>query len=463
MKSHTASLSFAELKLHPDTLANLDSLGYTQMTPIQAKSLPVILQGDDIIAKAKTGSGKTAAFGLGLLESVDAKQFFTQSLVLCPTRELAEQVAKEIRRLGRAIPNLKVLTLCGGVSKRPQTASLEQHSPHIVVGTPGRILDHLQKNTLKLDRIKQLVLDEADRVLEMGFADAILQVLKACNRQRQTLLFSATYPDTIRDMSAHCQTNPQSISVDTLHTDENIEQHFYELDDNTPKNQAVFQLLAKFNPESTIVFCNTKAQCQQVYDLCSKEGLNVLALHGDLEQRDRDRALIRFANKSCPLLVATDVAARGLDVKNVSAVINLELAHDSEVHIHRIGRTGRAGERGLALSLVAPREMGRFNRLAESLDEKFTLEALPETDNRVRIQSDWVTVNIDTSKKDKIRPGDILGALTKDAGLPGDKIGKIDITNFSCYVAVHKTIAKQALAHIQNGKIKNRKFRARKL
>lgn len=463
MKPDTASLSFAELKLKPDTLANLDSLGYTQMTPIQAKSLPIILQGEDIIAKAKTGSGKTAAFGLGLLESVDAKQFFTQSLVLCPTRELAEQVAKEIRRLGRAIPNLKVLTLCGGVSKRPQTASLEQHSPHIVVGTPGRILDHLQKNTLKLGRIKQLVLDEADRMLEMGFAEDIKRVLKVCNRQRQTLLFSATYPDTIREMSAHCQKNPQSISVDTLHTDENIEQHFYELDENVPKNKAVFQLLAKFNPESTIVFCNTKAQCQQVYELCSAQGLNVLALHGDLEQRDRDRALIRFANKSCPLLVATDVAARGLDVKNVAAVINLELAHDSEVHIHRIGRTGRAGERGLALSLIGPRERGRFNRLAESLGETLTLEALPDTDNRVSIESEMVTLNIDASKKDKVRPGDILGALTKDAGLPGDRIGKIDITNFSCYVAVHHSIAAQALSHIQNGKIKNRKFRVRKL
>ena len=458
----TTSQGFSALNLDPDMLVNLDSLGYTEMTPIQAQALPLILQGKDIIAKAKTGSGKTAAFGIGLLSALDVKSFTTQSLVLCPTRELADQVAKEIRRLARFTHNVKVLTLCGGVSIGPQIASLER-SAHIVVGTPGRILDHLEKNTLKLGAIKQLVLDEADRMLDMGFAEAIETILQACNKNRQTLLFSATYPDAIRQMSAHCQKNPQEISVESVHADDNIVQHFYEIDKDHSKAKAVLQILAEFNPASTLVFCNTKIQCQQVYDLLRNEGVNALALHGNLEQRDRDQVLIRFANKSCPVLIATDVAARGLDVKDLAAVINVELAHDCEIHIHRIGRTARAGESGLAISLVAQNEMGRFNRLADYLQKELTLEALPASGKSVSIESEMVTLNIDASKKDKVRPGDILGALTKDAGLPGDKIGKIDISNFSCYVAVHNSIAKQALQHLQNGKIKNRKFRARKL
>lgn len=453
---------FSSLALSAEMLANLESLGYNEMTPIQAQSLPIILQGQDIIAKAKTGSGKTAAFGIGLLAALDVKIFTTQALVLCPTRELADQVAKEIRRLARFTHNVKVLTLCGGVSIGPQIGSLERGA-HIVVGTPGRILDHIEKNTLKLGTIKQLVLDEADRMLDMGFSDAIEAVLAACNTDRQTLLFSATYPEGIKKISAHCQKNPHEVSVESVHSDANIEQHFYELRETDRKDIAVQQLLAHFNPESAIIFCNTKILCQEVCDLLRTQGINALALHGDLEQRERDQVLVRFSNKSCPVLIATDVAARGLDVKGLGAVINVELAHDSEVHIHRIGRTGRAGESGLALSLVAHNDMSRLNRLADYLQKTITLEDLPKTNNVVDIKPDMVTLCIDGGKKEKVRPGDILGALTKDAGLSGDKIGKIDIFEFSSYIAVHHTIARQALQHLQDGKIKGKKFRARKL
>ena len=455
--------SFANLTLNTEMLANLESLGYKEMTPIQAQSLPIILQGQDIIAKAKTGSGKTAAFGIGILAALDVKLFKTQSLVLCPTRELADQVAKEIRRLARFTHNVKVLTLCGGVAIGPQIGSLERGA-HIVVGTPGRIVDHIQKGTLKLDVVKQLVLDEADRMLDMGFTDDIDTVLAACTYDaRQTLLFSATYPDGIKKISAHCQKNPQEVSVESLHTETNIEQHFYELRETDRKNIAVQQLLAYFQPKSAIIFCNTKILCQEVCDLLRNQGVNALALHGDLEQKERDQVLVRFANKSCAVLIATDVAARGLDVKGLDAVINVELAHDSEVHIHRIGRTGRAGESGLALSLVAPNELGRLNRLEDYLQKSLTLEPVPQSNNPIDITPEMVTLSIDGGKKDKVRPGDIIGALTKDAGLAFEKVGKIDTFEFSTYIAVHHSIAREALTHLQNGKIKGKKFRARKL
>ena len=453
---------FSSLALSAEMLANLESLGYHEMTPIQAQSLPVILQGQDIIAKAKTGSGKTAAFGIALLEALDVKLFKTQSLVLCPTRELADQVAKEIRRLARFTHNVKVLTLCGGVSIGPQIGSLERGA-HIVVGTPGRLVDHVGKGTLKLESIKQLVLDEADRMLEMGFAEDIETLLAACNSDRQTLLFSATYPEQIKKISAHCQKDPQIVSVESVHSESNIEQHFYELRESDRKNIAVQQLLAHFKPQSSIVFCNTKIQCQEVCDLLRAQRINALALHGDLEQKERDQVLVRFANRSCPVLIATDVAARGIDVKGLDAVINLELARDSEVHVHRIGRTGRAGESGLALSLVAPNDMSRLNRLEDYLQKTLVLEAPPENDGQINITPEMVTLSIDGGKKDKLRPGDIIGALTKDAGLPFEKIGKIDMFEFCGYVAVHQSIAKQALAQLQEGKLKGKKFRARKL
>ncbi len=453
---------FASLALSAEMLANLESLGYQEMTPIQAQSLPIILQGEDIIAKAKTGSGKTAAFGIGLLTALNVKQFSIQALVLCPTRELADQVAKEIRRLARAMHNVKVLTLCGGVPLGPQLGSLE-HGAHIIVGTPGRIVDHIEKGSLKLNHLKQLVLDEADRMLDMGFTDALKSVLAACPSERQTLLFSATYPEEIQKISAHCQKNPHTVSVESVHTDINIEQHFYELQSNDQKTQAVQQLLAHFKPSSSIVFCNTKIQCQDIFDQLRAEGISALALHGDLEQRDRDQVLLRFANRSCSVLIATDVAARGIDIKGLDAVINVELAHDSEVHIHRIGRTARAGESGLALSLIAPNEMGRLNRLEDYLQKSIQLETLPQNDGVVSIRPDMVTLCIDGGKKEKLRPGDIIGALTKEAGLDFDKIGKIDVFEFCAYVAVHQSIAKRALRQLQEGKLKGRKFRARQL
>ena len=443
-------------------LANLESLGYSEMTPIQAQSLPLVLGGRDVIAKAKTGSGKTAAFGIALLEKLNVRFFGVQALVLCPTRELADQVAKEIRRLARLTHNVKVLTLCGGVSIGPQIGSLERGA-HIVVGTPGRIVDHIAKGTLKLDSINQLVLDEADRMLEMGFAEDIDTVLAACNAERQTLLFSATYPDDIKKISARCQRDPQMIAVESIHSETHIEQHFYELRGDDEVFPAVLTLLATFQPTSSIAFCNTKQACDELLDYLRKQGVNALALHGDLEQKERDQVLVRFSNKSCSVLIATDVAARGIDIKGLDAVINVDLARDSEVHVHRIGRTGRAGESGLALNLVVQKEVHKINRLEDYMKQSITLESLPATDKKSLPETTMVTLNIDGGKKDKLRPGDIIGALTKDAGLPFEKIGKIDVFDYATYVAVDKSIARVALEQLSQGKLKGRKFRARRL
>ncbi len=458
----SSSLSFSSLPLSDAMLTNLESLDYKMMTPIQAESLPLILRGDDVIAQAKTGSGKTAAFGIALLEKLNVRFFGVQALVLCPTRELADQVAKEIRRLARLTPNVKILTLCGGVAIGPQIGSLERGA-HIVVGTPGRIVDHLRKGTLKLSDVKQLVLDEADRMLEMGFAEDIEAVLAACNQERQTLLFSATFPENIKKISVGCQRNPQMVVVESLHDQQKIAQHFYELRSAEEVHGAVLTLLAYFQPQTSIAFCNTKQGCDELLASLRAEGVSALALHGDMEQKERDQVLVRFSNKSCCVLIATDVAARGIDVKGLDAVINVDLARDSEVHVHRIGRTGRAGESGLALNLVLQKEVHKINRLEDYLGASITLESLPVADKNKLPSPVMVTLNIDGGKKDKLRPGDIIGALTKDAGLPFEKIGKIDMFDFAAYVAVDKSIARAALQQLSEGKLKGRKFRARKL
>jgi ATP-independent RNA helicase DbpA len=439
-------------------------MGYQVMTPIQAESLPAILKGSDLIAQAETGSGKTAAFGIGLLTRLNARDFNVQALVLCPTRELADQVSKEVRRLASTTPNIKLLALCGGVPFGPQSSSLE-HGAHIIVGTPGRVMKHLRKGSLKLNKLKALVLDEADRMLDMGFYDDIAEIVSAMPGKRQTLLFSATYPDEIRQISASMQKNPVRVSVEATHTQSKIKQVFYEVADPGRRAAALVTLLRHYNPASSVIFCNTKQQCQQTADTLQAKGYSVLALHGDLEQRDRDQVLVRFSNKSCSILVATDVAARGLDIKDLEAVINFELSQDPEVHIHRIGRTGRAGKTGLALSLYIPAESYRVNAIEEyqgspiSFSEIDALQVNPKLD----LRPPMVTLCIDGGRKNKIRPGDILGALTGEAGIAGNQVGKIDIFDRQSFVAIERSSVDKALQRLSTGKIKGRFFKARKL
>ncbi|UQY36402.1 ATP-dependent RNA helicase DbpA [Pseudomonas fulva] len=455
--------AFSSLALSPAMLANLESLGYAQMTPIQAQSLPVMLKGLDLIAQAKTGSGKTAAFGIGLLAPLNPRYFGCQALVLCPTRELADQVAKELRRLARGEDNIKILTLCGGVPMGPQIGSLE-HGAQIIVGTPGRVQQHLAKGTLKLDGLNTLVLDEADRMLDMGFYDSIAEIIGQTPERRQTLLFSATYPAGIKQLSATFMRNPQQVKVEALHDDSQIEQRFYEI---APEQrlQAVVDVLACFRPQSTVAFCFTKQQCQEVVDHLAAAGISAAALHGDLEQRDRDQVLAMFANRSLSVLVATDVAARGLDIDGLDMVINVELARDAEIHIHRVGRTGRAGEKGMAVSLVAPPEAHRAQAIETLQKAPLTWHPLGSLKPRAGepLRPPMITLCIAAGRKDKLRPGDILGALTGEAGIPGAQVGKIAIFDFQAYVAVERGVAKQALKRLGEGKIKGRSLRVRTL
>ncbi len=457
----TIATAFNTLPLSAAMLANLDSLGYAQMTPIQAQSLPVILKGMDLIAQAKTGSGKTAAFGIGLLNPINPRFFGCQALVLCPTRELADQVAKEIRRLARAEDNIKVLTLCGGVSLGPQIGSLE-HGAHIIVGTPGRIQQHLRKGSLVLDGLNTLILDEADRMLDMGFYDAIADIIEQTPERRQTLLFSATYPVGIKQLSSKFMRNPQQVKAEALHDDTQIEQRFYEIDPEQ-RMDAVVKTLAHFRPQSCVAFCFTKQQCQEVVDHLVAKGISAVALHGDLEQRDRDQVLAMFANRSTSVLVATDVAARGLDIDALDMVINVELARDSEIHVHRVGRTGRAGEKGLAVSLVAPSEGHRAQAIEDLQKSALKWEQLDSLTSQggAPLLPPMSTLCIGAGRKDKVRPGDILGALTGEAGIPGAQVGKIAIFDFQAYVAVERGIAKQALQRLNSGKIKGRSLRVR--
>jgi len=433
------------------------------MTPIQEQSLPLILDGRDMQAQAKTGSGKTAAFGIGILHRLDSQTYQVQALVLCPTRELADQVSKEIRRLARPIPNTKILTLCGGAPIGPQLSSLE-HQPHIVVGTPGRILKHLQKGTLKLGSLKMLVLDEADRMLDMGFHDDIMRIIDETPGHRQTLLFSATYPDEIKDISSTILKKPVDIHVESLHDNKNIKQVFYEIQKNQ-RTEALVSLLEHYNPQSSVVFCNRKQQCNELSKELKQQGFHALALHGDLEQKERDQVLVQFANKSTSILIATDVAARGLDIKDLHAVINYELSPDPEIHIHRIGRTGRAGNEGLALSLFTASEAPKVNAIEDYQNSPVTIEEMSslKKQDSFNLTPPMVTLCINAGRKNKIRAGDILGALTKNTNLPGKQIGKIDIFNIVSYVAVEQAVAKQALGILSEGKIKGRKFRVRRI
>lgn len=431
------------------------------MTPIQEQSLPIIIKGQDLIAQAKTGSGKTAAFGLGVLQKLNPSRVAPQALILCPTRELADQVTNELRRLARLIPNVRMLTLCGGVPSRPQTESLRRGA-HIIVGTPGRVQDHLERGNLDLSALQILVLDEADRMVDMGFQDDIAHIAEHCPSKRQTLLFSATYPDNIQQLSARFLRNPAQVKVASLHDASRIEQIFYTIH-NEERIDAVAKLLAHYRPTSTLVFCNTKARCNEVVEHLRSLGINAQTLNGDMEQRERDEILIQFSNQSCAVLVATDVASRGLDIQNLSAVINADISKDPEVHVHRVGRSGRGEQKGLALSLCS-REESRWVKLIEEYQNSpvqyAKINSLRPQTGRA-LQGPMMTLLIQGGKKDKLRPGDLVGALTGDGGLSFEQVGKINVTDYNTYVALDRSIARQAFDRIATTTIKGRRFRMR--
>ncbi|MGQ4002786.1 ATP-dependent RNA helicase DbpA [Francisellaceae bacterium CB299] len=450
-----STVNFSDLSLSQEMLHNLNKIGYKQTTPVQAATLPHILKGRDVIAQAKTGSGKTAAFGIGLLTKLQVKKYCVQTLVLCPTRELADQVAKELRVLARFADNIKILTLCGGTAFRPQEDSL-RHEAHIIVGTPGRVLKHLDKNTLNLKDVDTLIFDEADRMLDMGFIDDIEKVLAYTPKNRQTLLFSATYTDEIRAISDKFQSNAMSIKTTDTEVANKITEVFYEVKEASKFN-ALVNVLSTYQPENVIIFTNTKAEANELAQSLKNHNIDALATHGDLEQYERNDVLVQFANKSCRILIATDVAARGLDIKELAMVINYDIPHNEETYTHRIGRTARAGQKGIAITLY------NSNRSFKALNYQ-TKTTLYEDSNTLKTVQDfemkplYKTLVIEAGKKDKLRPGDLLGALTGDVGVAGNTIGKIDIYDRQSYVAIDGTLINSVHKKLSNGKIKGKKF-----
>ena len=454
-----SSLSFASLNIVPAQLKNLVLMGYEEMTAIQAEALPFGLAGDDLIAQAKTGSGKTAAFGIPLLDNVNSLDTSVQALVICPTRELSSQVAEELRSLAKYKNNIKITVLCGGVSIGPQVKSLS-HGCHVVVGTPGRLFDLLAKKHLNLSKVQTLVLDEADRMLEMGFKEQISDVVEFLPKERQTMLFSATFPDDIVEISGRFQNDPQEIIVEAHHARAVIDQQFY-ICQHQEKLEGLVRLISANDFSQAMIFCNTKKLVAEVHQYLQSKGISSIALHGDMEQREREQVLIQFKHKSANFLVATDVAARGLDIEALPAVINYELPREQDTYVHRIGRTGRAGMEGVSLTIFTEKERFKLGSLGKKLDQVFEYESIDSLpSNRITpSKPEFITLYISGGRKDKIRKGDILGALTKTANIDGKYIGQIDIAERSSYVAVSFAEARNAASRLNQNKIKGKKFK----
>jgi ATP-independent RNA helicase DbpA len=456
-------MDFSSLALSPPLLQVLAELDFQVATPIQAQSIPVLLKGQDLVGQAKTGSGKTAAFSLPILQKLQLSQRRLQALVLCPTRELCAQVAGELRRLARRLPGVQVLVLAGGQPIRPQIESLEKGA-HIAVGTPGRIIDLLEREALETRHLATVVLDEADRMLDMGFRDDMERILGKTPPRRQTVLFSATFPPDIEALSRSFQKQPVRVTVAEAEAPPDIRQLCYVCEPEE-KPGLLLRILRQYQPASAIVFCNLKATVVELKRALVSARVSADGLQGDLEQFDRDRVMAKFRNHSTRVLIATDVAGRGIDVEALDAVINYDLPSQPEPYVHRIGRTGRAGRTGLAISLATPRDDRKLEGIEDATGvklERASAESLPPADAKggVSLESEWETLSISAGRKDKMRPGDILGALTGEAGgLKATEVGKIEIHDHHAFVAVSKSIVRVAFQRLSEGRIKGRKHR----
>ncbi len=447
--------AFNTIEEIPEALLKIiDSLGFTTMSEIQEKAISPILDGSDILAQSKTGSGKTLAFGLPCVMHTNTSNYKPQTIIITPTRELADQIAVELRKVAAYKANLKILTLYGGVPLRAQADSIAKGA-HVLIGTPGRIQDHLAKETLVLDSIKTLVLDEADRMLDMGFYDEIVKIGSNMPRGKQTLLFSATFPENIEKLAKALLNQPLTIKVDTVIEENKIDEILYETSD---KFKTLTALIQSYKPDSLLIFCNTKAEVISLTDTLAGRGHSVIDIHGDLDQRDRNESVIAFSNGSKRILVATDVASRGLDIKNIDLVINYDLPFDAEVYTHRIGRTGRADATGKAISLFTPKDS---EKCAYVLDKaKKALMKDLRVDAKFKMQSDYDTLCLHGGKKTKLRAGDILGTFCKEIGIDGKDIGKINITDTKSYIALHHTVVDKVLKSLKKVKIKKKKYMA---
>ncbi len=486
--------TFDALSLAPALLSAVKDLGYESLTPVQAQSIPPLLAGEDLVAQSKTGSGKTAAYALPLLQKVDVRQRVVSALVVCPTRELSAQVAREFRKLGKNLPGLAVLVLAGGQPAREQSFALRK-GVHVVVGTPGRLLDHLRRQTLRPDDVSSVVLDEADRMLDMGFQEDVAQILAALPAQRQTILFSATFPDSINALVAQYLHEPKRVKIEEQ---EQVQIRQLVLPVREEGKMAALRWVLQHTPHDTaLVFANRRLAVAELSASLADSGFSVAGLHGDLEQFDRDRVMAKFRNGSTRILFATDVAARGIDLEKLDLVVNYELPTKPEIYVHRIGRTGRAGREGLAISLCSERERRSLQAIeqfivkplrvlaADDAGAELVAEISTRRDGAASaravaggaspsgtlahgapahaappLEAKMETLKIFAGRKDKLRTGDILGALTGEAGgLNSSDIGKIEIHDRFAYVAVAKTVSRQALKNLNQGRIKGRRFK----
>lgn len=453
---------FSNLPLKQELLSVLSEIGFAEMTPVQAQTLPILLAGHDLTGKSKTGSGKTAAFALPILNKINLEDRVPQALIICPTRELGQQVTREFRRLARKFEGLQVILLSGGQPLREQAFSLRK-GVHIAVGTPGRVLDLIYKGKFYLDTISTVVLDEADKMLELGFEADINAIIDETPKDRQTVMFSATFPESIEHLSRKYQKNPIKIEIEDTGDDLTlIDQICYEYESDDKIN-VLLRVLQQHPSQSTIIFCNQKVVADELVAVLKEKGASCSALHGNLEQADRDKVMALFRNGSYRVLVATDVAARGLDIDHLELVINYDFPLQPETYVHRIGRTGRAGKKGTAVTLIRPFEekdiLDYTDRIKAKLNRP-TLgfknqHGLPATLNQASMQ----TLSISAGRKNKLRPGDILGALTGAAGkIPAAHVGKIEIHDFISYVAIDSSVAQMAMERLRDGKIKGQKI-----
>jgi len=450
----TPEMTFAELELNHALQEAVVDLGFTRMTPIQSVALPPLLAGRDLIGQAPTGSGKTIAFALPLLQRITLSERRVQALVLCPTRELATQVMAEVRAAGKRSPGLRVVMLIGGQPGGLQAAQLAEGA-HVVIGTPGRTLDHLQRGRLDVRAVSMLVLDEADRMLEMGFADEVQAILDALPTTRQSALFSATFPEGLNTLAASWLRDPVKVAITGEHKDIDASMVVVEDED---KDAALDTLLRALQPAAALVFRNLKRTVAETANLLKAAGYAADALHGDLEQRDRDAVMARFRNGSIRVLVATDVAARGLDVTGLDLVVNVDMPAHAEDYVHRVGRTGRAGRPGVAWSFVTAKQSPRVAEIAGELARA----RLPDSDGEV-LQNTMTTFWLGAGRADKLRPGDLLGALTGDIGIAGAAVGRIEIHDRWTFVAIAKTAARVVADGLAKHKVKGLRLRFEQL
>ena len=453
---------FAALGLSPTLCQVVAELGYVAPTPVQARAIPLLLAGRDLIGQSTTGSGKTAAFALAILQRLKRGKKRPQALILCPTRELCAQVARDFRKLGRREADLAVLILSGGQPMKPQLAALRL-GVHVVVGTPGRALDHIVRGSLDLSGLGTIVVDEADRMLDMGFGEEMEKILSGAPTPRQTVFFSATFPRSIDAMTQAHQHDPERLTVAGSDGPQTLLRQLAYVVDDGNRLDTLLAILRTSRLESAIVFCNFKATVARIAQALAAAGVSSASLHGGLEQKERDFVMAKFRNHSIRVLVATDVAARGLDITGLDLVVNFELPFQPEIYVHRIGRTGRAGQAGTAVSLIGPQDRAKMKAIEAAIGSPLERQAQPDAGAaRPAVQADATmeTLYISGGRKDKLRPGDILGALTGQAGgFQGSDVGRIEIHDRFSYVAIARGSADRAIQRLGSGRIKGKKFK----